>query len=1044
MVSRETGEQQHPTNLPFSESLVESFLRGTSLQNFTFGAAALFLNSVLKTSFASFFVSFHNEKTAHKFYLDCLNLNKNAFLFYPPMAKDERVPGFNLEHERYRAETIIKLSQKDKKHICIGTTKSLNDKDIPEDTSSNISTLTLAKGDKKDRDDIVKLLSSWGYVKKDTVFEPREFAWRGDILDIFPLYFKNPIRIAFDFEHVESVATFDATTQLTINNLPKLTISASPLGGGEAVDYISLMMFSGPDYFVKFESSGGLINFIWPGAVREKSLDCIPIHLEHRKVADRISSLKSGIKQRRVFAIGGARARSLLSNDISDLTWINGNISQGFYSDILDVAVISSSDVLNERKQVEKWAPAQNDTELALTKNDLSSLSDGDYMVHKLFGVGIFRGLSLQNSGAGNRESIEIEYSNNARVFVSLEKMDLIHRYVGSVKNPVLSSLGSKKWLSEVRRVRKSVQLVAKELLELYANKNRKRSFRYSHDNDLDGALAASFPFIETPDQKKAIEETLSDMNRDTPVDRLICGDVGFGKTEVALRAIMKSVLSKKQSIFLCPTTILADQHFITCQERLGPLGVSVGLLSRFKTKREQGAILDQLRRGEIDVLVGTHRVLSRDVIIPCLGLLVVDEEHRFGVNHKEKIRTLKQQVDVITLSATPIPRTLQQSLVGIRDVSLIQTPPRSRKPIETTVRYFDWETVHLYIERELHGDGQVYFLHNDIKGLPYFTKKLQESYPQAVVESIHGQMASRELESKILSFFKGGIDILACTTIIESGLDVTNANCIIINDAQNFGLSQLYQIRGRVGRGHNQAHCLLLVPRRPLEQNAHRRLKTIEQFTSLGSGYDISMKDLEIRGAGSLFGYKQSGHISSIGYELYCELLKKEVDAVVGKDETVRFPNIVFSEDALINEFYILNTTQRLGFYNRLSSVEEPEELLTIKRELKDRFGKLPEETKNLVFIAEVRTLFKNSSVSKILINKTNVSFVFDDIKPYKTMDKFFAAVGSFQHKENKGHRFGKSKKDELTLSFSTMGIVASVELVRASSQLFSVNKDR
>jgi transcription-repair coupling factor (superfamily II helicase) len=421
----------------------------------------------------------------------------------------------------------------------------------------------------------------------------------------------------------------------------------------------------------------------------------------------------------------------------------------------------------------------------------------------------------------------------------------------------------------------------------------------------------------------------------------------------------------------------------------------------------------------------------------------VVDEEHRFGVSHKEKIRSMKQQVDVLTLSATPIPRTLQQSLVGIRDVSLIQTPPKSRKPIETTVRYFDWDAVGGYIERELSRGGQVYFLHNRVNGLSFLTHKLREAFPRVVVENIHGQMSSKDLESRILSFFNGGIDILACTTIIESGLDVTNANCIIVNDAQNFGLSQLYQIRGRVGRGHNQAHCLLLVPRKQLAQGAHRRLKTLEQYTSLGSGYDISMKDLEIRGAGSLFGYKQSGHISSVGFEMYCDLLKSEVDLVMENSSDVRFPNIVFGEDALINESYIENPTQRLEFYNSFSRAKTNKDVLKIKHELNDRFGGLPVETKNLLFVAEARVLFKNTSVSKMSVDKTGVVLVLGDIKPYSSLDKLFSAFGGFSVAENVNHVFGKTKTGELSVSFSVAGIVSSMMLLLKCSRLFLAKKN-
>ena len=393
--------------------------------------------------------------------------------------------------------------------------------------------------------------------------------------------------------------------------------------------------------------------------------------------------------------------------------------------------------------------------------------------------------------------------------------------------------------------------------------------------------LKKSFPFVETKDQQKAIEDVYSDMNKNTPMDRLICGDVGFGKTEVALRAIFKCSLSSKQCLFLCPTTVLADQHYISCKTRLEPLGVKVVLLSRFKTKKEQEKIINSLENGFVDVVVGTHRALSSDVSFYDLGLLVIDEEHRFGVTHKEKIRKVKENIDILTLTATPIPRTLQQSLVGFRSVSLIQTHPKSRKPINTFVRYFNWSICFEYINRELQRDGQVFFLHNETKTLDLYKQKLKNQFPKHNIEAIHGKQPVKDIEKIILGFFNGLIDILVCTTIIESGLDIPNANCIIVNNAHKFGLSQLYQIRGRVGRSEKQAHCLLFIPQIKITGDAKMRLKSLQKLTSLGSGYDVSLKDLEIRGAGSLFGYKQSGHVSSVGFEMYCNLLKEEISKV-------------------------------------------------------------------------------------------------------------------------------------------------------------------
>ena len=421
-----------------------------------------------------------------------------------------------------------------------------------------------------------------------------------------------------------------------------------------------------------------------------------------------------------------------------------------------------------------------------------------------------------------------------------------------------------------------------------YIQKNTKRSFSYEKENDLDGVLSSSFSFVETPDQKKAFDDVFEDMNSEEPMDRLISGDVGFGKTEVAIRAMFKAFLSNKVSVLLCPTTILADQHFITCKERLAQFGVSVSLLSRFKTKKEQLKTLSMVKLGQVDILIGTHRLLSKDVQISNLGLLVIDEEHRFGVNHKEKIRSFKNNVDVLTLTATPIPRTLQQALVGLKNLTTIKTPPTSRKPINTFVKYFNWSLVFSHIQKEVNRRGQVYFLYNDIKGIPFVVKKIKDRFPEKTVVGASGKMDSKNLEEVVLAFFDGFIDVLVCTTIIESGLDVTNANTIIIHNAQNFGLAQLYQIRGRVGRGKRQASCLLLIPHgKKLEKDSYNRLKAIEKNTALGSGHAISQEDLEIRGSGSLFGYKQSGHISAVGFEMYCDLLRDEINIKKNQKKT-------------------------------------------------------------------------------------------------------------------------------------------------------------
>ena len=598
MVSRETTVDDSGVYSIFPNNLFEDFARGTSLNQLTDDAAALFLYVAAQKSKSNIFISFKNEKAAYSFYLLSIGLDPDRFLFYPAPDLSEKVPGFNIESERYREEALIKLSDNHKFYVCVATRTSFEKNDIPINSSSKLSSMSISPGSNIDRDDVIDQLYSWGFKKMDTVAEPKDFAWRGDILDVFPIYFRRPVRVVFDFDKVENIFIFDPATQLTTKMITKLNIKGFP-PIAPVNEYINIIDYANSSIIADCIHHNDVVN-LWRGSGGNViNLDCFPFRFKSRLWTKRISQIKSEAARMLddLYIVGNENEKSILGGEFGGATWINGNIRKGFFSPFFKIGVLASSDILNEKRSIQKWAPKSSEQRKQLTLNDISSLSAGDYVVHRLFGVGIFLGLTMQNGTTGTRESIEIEYANNARVFVSIEKMDLIHQYVGSKKDPTISFLGSKKWLSDVSKTRKAVRLVARELIELYANKKRERLFQYSSENDLGGALASSFPFIETLDQKKAINDVLSDMDKESPVDRLVCGDVGFGKTEVALRAIMKSVLSKKQSIFLCPTTILADQHFITCTERLGPLGIKIDLLSRFKTKKEQVKTLSLLKK---------------------------------------------------------------------------------------------------------------------------------------------------------------------------------------------------------------------------------------------------------------------------------------------------------------------------------------------------------------------------------------------------------------------------------------------------------------
>jgi transcription-repair coupling factor (superfamily II helicase) len=550
--------------------------------------------------------------------------------------------------------------------------------------------------------------------------------------------------------------------------------------------------------------------------------------------------------------------------------------------------------------------------------------------------------------------------------------------------------------------------------------------------------LKSSFQFDETPGQAAAIEAVTSDMEKDSPVDRLVCGDVGFGKTEVALRAALKSIVSGKKVLLLTPTTILADQHFISTKARFEPLGIRVELLSRFKTKKQQQEILEKMLTGSTDLVIGTHRLLSQDVNFPDLGLLIIDEEHRFGVKHKDKLRQLRSTVDVITLTATPIPRTLQQSLLGIRDISRISTPPKTRRPIKTFIHYLDWKNIKEVIGVELNRGGQIYFLHNDIASIPFILKKMLELFPCNTLGVAHGKMNSSELENTVLSFFSGDIDILLCTTIIESGLDVSNANTIIINNAQNFGLSQLYQIRGRVGRSHRQAYCYLLVPKgKTISENARKRLKAIEQYTSLGSGYEISLKDLEIRGAGNLFGYKQSGHIATVGFEMYCKILQEAVDETTGNTGKKVPPKISIPINALLDRNYIQLVQDRLYFYQQLADASLLKTVDDIEEELKDRFGKLPKSALNLFEVTRIRIRLTGTSISSVSIVGSDLKVGLSNFVPYSSVDELIREVGEKLALKNIKFQF-TTTKNGLVITALGNNIVQSIRLIELFVELF------
>lgn len=642
-----------------------------------------------------------------------------------------------------------------------------------------------------------------------------------------------------------------------------------------------------------------------------------------------------------------------------------GYASEGYEYPMLKFVVISESDIFGREKKKKKRKKYEGQR-----IQDFAELKPGDYVVHENHGIGVYKGIEKIEVEKIVKDYMKIVYAEGGVLYIPVAQMDLIQKYAGAdAKKPRLNKLGTIQWGKTKSQVKKAVQIVAKDLVELYAVRQQSEGFVYGPDTVWQKEFEEMFPFEETDDQLQAIEDTKHDMESKKIMDRLICGDVGYGKTEIAIRAAFKAVQEGKQVVCLVPTTILAQQHYNTFVQRLKEFPVRIDLLCRFRSAAEQKKTIEDTKKGFVDILVGTHRVLSKDVVFKDLGLLIIDEEQRFGVTHKEKIKKLKENIDVLTLTATPIPRTLHMSLIGIRDMSVLEEAPNERMPIQTYVMEYNDEMVREAITRELARDGQVYYVYNRVNDIADVAGRIQSLVPDANVAFAHGQMKERELEDIMYDFINGDIDVLVSTTIIETGLDIPNANTMIIQDADRFGLSQLYQLRGRVGRSNRMAYAFLLYQRdKLLKEVAEKRLSAIREFTDLGSGIKIAMRDLEIRGAGNLLGEAQSGHMEAVGYDLYCKMLNEAVRQLKGGPEAETFTTLIdLNVDAYIPEYYIKNEYQKLDIYKRIAAIESEEELEDMTEELIDRFGDIPKKVQQLLVIASLKSLAHSVYVTAI-----------------------------------------------------------------------------
>lgn len=721
-----------------------------------------------------------------------------------------------------------------------------------------------------------------------------------------------------------------------------------------------------------------------------KSLDLLEKDLREWKKEKKRVIILSGVKAKALRLSDELEERGITASYTEHMDEVlpgqiliyKGYLSKGFcYSD-LDLYIIADKDLFGKEKKRKKGKKKYSGTKI----QSFLELSPGDYVVHEQYGIGVFKGIEQIVVEGISKDNLKIEYDEGNTLYVNINQMDMVQKYVGAEgKEPKLNKIGSSDWRKSKAKVKAAIQDIAKDLIKLYSERQYTRGFCYEPDTMWQREFEEMFPYEETGDQLDAIEEVKRDMESDKIMDRLICGDVGYGKTEVAIRAAFKAVQNSKQVAYLVPTTILAQQHYKRFAERMGSYPIKVELLSRFRTQKQIKETLKGLESGMVDIVIGTHRLLSSDVKFKDLGLVIIDEEQRFGVTHKEKLKAMRTQVDVMNLTATPIPRTLHMSLIGVRDMSVLEEAPVERKAVQTYVIEYSEDFIKDAISRELARGGQVYFLHNQVRNIEEKAERIQKLIPDARIAFAHGQMSERELEKIMLDFIQGEIDVLVCTTIIETGLDISNANTIIINNADRMGLSQLYQLRGRVGRSSRMGYAYLMYQKdKVLKEIAEKRLQAIKQFTELGAGFKIAMRDLEIRGAGNLLGAQQHGHMESIGYDLYCKMLAEVVGEQRGEVIKEEFETAIeIKINAYIPNYFISDEIQKLDIYKKIASIKSEKDYLEIQEEIEDRYGNIPETVYNLLDIALIKAMAHDIYITLVSENRRQVLFKFKENAP-------------------------------------------------------------
>jgi transcription-repair coupling factor (superfamily II helicase) len=998
------------------------------------------------------------------------DFHKRHVLFFPTSYKKPYEPEkTDNSNVLMRTEVLKRIITRGKETIIVTYPEALTEKVVNRKFLEK-STLKVKRGETLELDLVYDLLDEFGFVRSDYVVEPGQFALRGGIIDVFSFTNDNPYRIEFSGDEVESLRTFDPVTQRSIDKLDHITIVPNVQDRALVetretfLDFIprySILWFQDAGFAAErigtefekaekaFAALTGLVEHLEPAelfADREtflrqllgfnlievgkhvifehsfqadfqispqpsfnKNFELFLAELQRNTVAGIYNVLLADSPKQveRIYSILDDLQKNRPAETELEFVCINLSLHEGFVSKDFGVACYTDHqlfDRYHKFRLAESFSGKQ-----ALTLKEMYDLKPGDYVTHIDHGVGRFDGLEKINNNGKWQEAIRIIYQNDDLLYISIHALHRISKYSGKEGHvPSMDKLGSNAWNKLKAKTKARVKDIARDLIKLYAERKASKGFAFTPDTYLQHELEASFIYEDTPDQVKSTLDVKRDMEADSPMDRLICGDVGFGKTEIAIRAAFKAVADSKQVAVLVPTTVLAVQHFKTFSERLKDLPCRVDYINRFKSTQQQNVTLKELEEGKTDILIGTHRLLSADVKFKDLGLMIIDEEQKFGVSAKEKLKKFRVNVDTLILTATPIPRTLQFSMMGARDMSIISTPPANRYPVQTEVHVFHEEIVRDAISYELARGGQVFFVNNRIQNLMDLAGIIKKLVPDARVGVGHGQMDGHQLEKVMLGFVEGDFDVLVSTTIVESGLDIPNANTIIINDAHHYGLSDLHQLRGRVGRSNRKAFCYLLAPPLSvLSDEARKRLRAIEEFADIGSGFNIAMRDLDIRGAGNILGAEQSGFITEIGFEMYQKILDEamhELKLAEYSDlysdemdtEFVRECQIETDLEILIPDSYISNITERLSLYKELDSLESEEALLAFQEKLIDRFGPIPSETQELFNAIRLRRLAKSIGIEKLILKNQVMTghFLSNEASPYYQSEIFTAVL--------------------------------------------------